>query len=104
MPAPQPLQSTRVQFISGAAFTAAAIIFFLSKVISRVELDALYRTTMFLSIIHHAAALIQQLPVPLNVRWLLLIVSRNFLLTPLYLKKSPPRTTFLLFFFQFSFG
>lgn len=65
MPAPQTLQTARIQFISGIAFVLSATIFFLSNVISRVELVSMYRTAMFLSAMHYATALIQQLPVRL---------------------------------------
>jgi hypothetical protein len=63
MPAPQALPTARIQFLSGVGFIVAAGVFFLSNVISRVELDSLYRTAMFLSSIHYACALVQLLPV-----------------------------------------
>ena len=78
MPSPQTLPSARIQFLSGIGFIATSTIFFLSNVISRVELDSLYRTAMFLSSVHYGAALVQQLPVRQYAFKVSFLIFRSF--------------------------
>lgn len=66
MPAPSSLQTARIQFFSALAFIVAGSIFFLSNVISRVELLSLYRTAIFFSVVHYSVALYESLPVRTN--------------------------------------
>lgn len=63
-PAPQTLVFLRrVQCGAAAAFVAASTVFFMSYLISRIELIALYRSAMFFAIINHGLSLRLGIPV-----------------------------------------